>query len=348
MLNSFQHLLKEVSKVRISHQQKNNMNELSLIKKISSLIPDSSYIGDDTAYLEELGIVVTTDTLAEDIHFRLKTTSPFDLGYKSLAVNLSDIASDGAIPSYAFVSISLPKYIDENFVEEFYKGINTLASKYGVIIAGGDITGAEKLFINITAIGKTEGYKPARRNNAKAGDVVFVTGNLGSSRAGFEILENEKLFKEKISKEIFEKFKKAHTTPEPHVITGREILINSEKTPCMMDTSDGLADALFKIARASKVEIDIDKNLIPYDKDLKKIADIKNANLFDWILFGGEDYTLAGCIDKKTYENLYKKGLPVIKTGTVSGENKNGLVKIGEKIITEKTVIDKSFNHFSI
>ena len=154
--------------------------------------------------------------------------------------------------------------------------------------------------------------------------------------------------KKKISKKILEKFKKAHTAPEPHIITGREILTNSEKTPCMMDTSDGLADALYKIAQASKVEIDIDKNLIPYDKDLEKIADIKNSNVLDWILFGGEDYTLAGCIDEKTYKKLYKKGLPIIKIGMVFGENKNGLVKIGEKKITEKMLIDKTFNHFSI
>ena len=323
------------------------MNELNLIKKISEIIHDNTYIGDDTAHLEELGIVVTTDTLVENVHFRLKTTTPFDLGYKSLAVNLSDIASDGAIPVYAFISLSLPKYIDESFVEEFYKGINSLAAKYKVIIAGGDITGAEKLFINITAIGKTEGLPPARRKNAKVGDVIVATGNLGSSRAGFEILENEKLFSKKLPNEIIEKFKKAHTKPEPHIFLGREILLNSEKSPAMMDTSDGLADALFKIAQASKVAIEIDKNLIPYDKDLKKVAELSGANHFEWIFFGGEDYNLIAGISEQTYDKLVEKNLPVTKIGLVSGKNDEGLVKAGVITITEKTLTDKAFNHFS-
>ena len=133
------------------------MKELSLINLIKNKIENSSaYIGDDTAFLEELGIVVTTDTLVEDVHFRLKNTTPFDLGFKSMAVNLSDIASDGAIPSYAFVALSLPNYIDEKFVDEFYEGMKELCVRHGVTVAGGDITSSEKLFINITLIGKTQ------------------------------------------------------------------------------------------------------------------------------------------------------------------------------------------------
>ena len=170
------------------------MNELNLLKLIKNNIQNNSYIGDDTAYLEELGIVVTTDTLIEDVHFRIETTTPFDLGFKSMAVNLSDIASDGAIPAYAFVSLSLPDYVDENFVKEFYKGMDELCVRHGVTIAGGDITGADKLFINISLIGKMNGLSPARRNNAKVGDIVIATGFYGTSKAGFEILENEEKF----------------------------------------------------------------------------------------------------------------------------------------------------------
>ena len=314
------------------------MNELNLIKKISSIIPDNSYIGDDTAYFEELGVVVTTDTLVEDVHFRLKTTTPFNLGYKSMAVNLSDIASDGATPSYAFVSLSLPKYIDENFVEEFYKGMNELCSKYGVTVAGGDLTGAEKLFINITLIGKTNGLKPARRNNAKVGDVVAVSGVLGSSRAGLEILENPQKFAD-MPANIKEKFILAHQKPMPYVDLGRKILENSPLTPAMMDTSDGLGDAIFKIAQASKVSIEIDKSLIPVDKDLGKISGEKALN---WALFGGEDYTLAVCTDEKTAK-LFPE-LTII--GKVTSQNENGSVKIGDLEITEKILTTKSFQHF--
>lgn len=316
------------------------MNELELIKKISQLIPDNSYIGDDTAYLEELGIVVTTDTLVEDVHFRLNTTTPYNLGYKSMAVNLSDIASDGAIPSYAFVSLSLPKYIDENFVEEFYKGMNELCAKYGVIIAGGDVTGSEKLFINITVIGKTNGLYPARRSNAKVGDIVITTGFSGLSRAGFELLENPKKYND-MPDTIREKFILAHQKPTPYIELGRKILEKSQTAPAMMDTSDGLADGLFKIAQKSRVEIEIDKNLIPIDKDLEKIAGEKT---FEWVLFGGEDYTLLACVNEKTAEELSSE---VHIIGKVTDNNPTGVVKIiPDMVITEETLINKAFKHF--
>ena len=319
------------------------MNELSLIKKISSLIPQNSYIGDDTAYLKELGVVVTTDTLVEDVHFRLKTTTPYNLGYKSLAVNLSDIASDGAIPAYAFVSLSLPKYIDENFVEDFYKGMDELCSKYNVIIAGGDVTASEKLFINITVIGKTDGLSPARRDNAKVGDVVITTGSFGSSRAGLEILENSQKYNN-IPREVKQKFILAHQKPIPHLETGRKIVEYSAKIPAMMDTSDGLADALFKIAHASEVKIQVEEKLIPIDIDLEKIAEGKSL---EWALFGGEDYTLLACVDEKIVQKLGKE---VSIIGKVVSDNENAKVIVksqnNDVIIDEKSLQNKCFQHF--
>ncbi|MCR4880766.1 MAG: thiamine-phosphate kinase [bacterium] len=322
------------------------MNELSLIKKITSLIPDASYIGDDTAYLKESEMVVTTDTLVEDVHFRLKTTTPHNLGYKAMAVNLSDIASDGAIPAYAFVSLSLPKNIDESFVEEFYKGMNELCSKFGIIIAGGDVTGAEKIFVNITLIGKTNGFKPARRSCAKAGDVVIVTGILGSSRAGLEILENEEKFC-KVEKNVLEKFKNAHLRPFPYIDLGRKIVEQSKRTPAMMDTSDGLGDALFKISQSSNVAIEVMADKIPTDKDLGEIGEGK---ALEWALFGGEDYTLAACVEEDFGHKLAKETPEIQIIGKVIGKKANGLVKIiSDKTIyeiTEEMIINKAFRHF--
>ena len=326
------------------------MNELNLLNLIKKNISTDKYIGDDTAYLEELGLVVTTDTLVEDVHFRLKTTSPFDLGFKALAVNLSDIASDGAIPAYAFVSLSLPKYIDEKFIEEFYQGMKELAIRHAVTIAGGDITSSNKMFVNITVIGKTQDLKPARRNNARVGDIVIATGFYGTSRAGLEILENEILYNDEFPPFILEKFKKAHRKPEPHLGFGRIILQNSSTPPAMMDTSDGLADALFKIAQASKVEIQVEQNLIPTVPDLEEIAQIANANLLDWILFGGEDYTLVACVDSIVADKLAVDNIPIRKIGKVIAENEQGLVRIKTKendlLIDEKVLLNKAFNHF--
>lgn len=327
------------------------MKELSLIKKISQLIPNNSYIGDDTAYFDELGIVVTTDTLVEDVHFRLKNTTPFDLGFKSMAVNLSDIASDGAIPAYAFVSLSLPSYIDEKFVDDFYAGMNELCVRHGVTIAGGDITSSDKLFINICVIGKTEGLSPARRSNAKVGDIVIATGFYGTSKAGFEILENEEKFADKFPDFILEKFKKAHRKPEPHLGFGRIIRQNSTCPPAMMDTSDGLADALFKIAQSSGVEMEIEEELIPITPDLKEIANVLNANPMDWVLFGGEDYTLVACVESDVADKLAVKNIPIRKIGKVTTKNPAGLVKIksqtDEFLITQEVIENKTFDHFN-
>lgn len=326
------------------------MDELKLLQTIKNIIPNNDYIGDDTAYLQDLGLVVTTDTLVEDVHFRLKHTSAFDLGFKAMAVNLSDIASDGAIPAYALVSLSIPKSLNEQFIEEFYKGMNELCVRHNVSIIGGDITGGEKLFINITIIGKTLELKPARRNNAKVGDIVIATGFYGNSKAGFEILENEEKYKDEFPSFILEKFKKAHRKPEPHLGFGRIILQNSKNTPAMMDTSDGLADALFKIAQSSKIEMEIDQNLIPIDPDLKEIAGITNSDVNNWILFGGEDYTLVACVDEEAANKLAVKNIPIRKIGKVTATNETGLVKIisenSEILITEEIIKNKSFNHF--
>ncbi len=327
------------------------MKEFELINLIKNIIPESSkYIGDDTAYLQELGIVITTDTLVEDVHFRLKNTSAFDLGYKALAVNLSDIASDGAIPAYAFVALSLPNYVDEIFVQEFYEGLKELALRYGVIIAGGDITKGSKLFINITLIGKTMNLQPARRGNAKKGDIIVATGFYGSSKAGLEILENEANFIKTIPSFILEKFKKAHRKPEPHLGFGRIILQNSYTTPAMMDTSDGLADALFKIAQSSSVEIEIDANLIPMDPDLKNVAEICKENPLEWALFGGEDYTLVAAIENDTAEKLAKKNIPIRKLGKVINVVQKGFVRIETNsktvLLTQDIIENKTFNHF--
>jgi len=326
------------------------MNEAKVLQIINSQLAKNPFIGDDTAHLKELGLVATTDTLVEDIHFRLKTTTPHDLGFKAMAVNLSDIASDGAIPIYALISLSLPKYINENFIKEFYQGVNELCIRHNVTIIGGDVTGSNKLFINITLIGKTLNYEPARRSNANVGDVVIATGFYGTSKAGFEILENEHRFKDLFPDFILEKFKRAHNKPEPHIGFGRIILQNTKNTPAMMDTSDGLADTLIKIAQSSKVTMEIEKDLIPYDSDLKEIAKVVNADYFDWILYGGEDYTLVACVDENAADKLAVKNIPIRKIGRVVAKNKTGLVKIKsqeeEIILTEESVNNKIFNHF--
>ena len=139
------------------------MNEIKIIDTIKEIL-SNNYIGDDCAYLKDLNIVVTQDSLVEDVHFLRKSITPFQLGYKSVAVNLSDIYASGGIAKYLTVSLSLPKDIDSDFVKNFYEGAKSALN--GAEIVGGDITGSDKIFVSITAIGSTKGRRISSRKNA--------------------------------------------------------------------------------------------------------------------------------------------------------------------------------------
>ena len=268
------------------------MKEKDFINIIKNTLK-SEYIGDDCAYLKNLGIVITQDSLVEDIHFKREFATPYQIGYKAAMVNISDVCASGAEPAYLTVALSLPKDIENNFVEEFYKGLKDACCN--VEIVGGDITGSDKIYISITAIH-------------------------GSSAAGLQSLLNGRGEKN---------FETAHLMPAAQREFSKNIAEFINEDYAMMDTSDGLMDALSQIANESGVLIDIDFDKIPYDKELEKYKNYK-----DLILYGGEDYRLVATVsDPKNY--------------TVIGEVKEGLgVKIGSEIYKKEDVENKLFNHF--
>ena len=142
------------------------MKEDLFIDLIKKMLPESShFIGDDTAYVHKKDLILTQDTLIEDIHFRKSTISPYYLGRKAMAVNLSDIAAAGGEPSYALISLSMPEDIDENFIKEFYRGVNDISSEYGVLVVGGDLTRAFQTTISVCVLGFGNGLIPANRRN---------------------------------------------------------------------------------------------------------------------------------------------------------------------------------------
>ncbi len=323
------------------------MKEERFLNIIKEIIPESTdYIGDDTAYIPEKDLVLTQDTLVENIHFKLKTISPFYLGRKAVSVNLSDIAASGCVPLYILISLSMPKNINESFVKEFYKGVNSICKEYGVLVIGGDLTAAEKITISICAIGSGNGLTPACRKNAKDGDVVIVTGNFGSSAAGLFLLEDfhKKKF---VSNKIQTKFIKSHINPVPRINEGRKILEIASK-PAMMDSSDGLADALYKICLMSDVCMEISFDDIPYDPDILNIFD-DFETVKKQILLGGEDYELVAAVSKNAYEKI-KKEISVKKIGIVKKTKNNNHAYINfndNKInITSDFLNTAFFKHF--
>lgn len=269
------------------------MKELDFINIIKNQI-GNELAGDDCAYLRELGIVITQDSLVEDIHFKREWITPYQLGYKSVSVNISDILASGAKPEYITIALSLPPDIDGKFIKEFYRG----ASKalYGAKIAGGDITGAEKIFISIAAIGSTKERRISSRKNAKPGYVVISKGKFGLSTAGLKELISGGNNKELIN---------AHLEPKLDAKFSETIASKIDKDYAMMDTSDGLADALFKIAEASGVAIE--------------------ADYIDGI-FGAEDYNLVAAVPVDFLSELKDYDL----IGKVV-EKQDCILKIGNK-----------------
>lgn len=314
------------------------MKELEFLKIINKTLTKNSHLGDDCAYLEDLDIVVTHDSLVEDIHFSQKYSTPFQIGYKTIIVNISDIFASGAVPKYFTISISLPPDTNNKFIEDFYKACEDLSKKFNFEIIGGDITGGEKVFISACAIGITQGRKISSRRNAKTGDYVITTGVHGSSAAGLWLLQNP----DKITE--YKSLTNTHLFPNLNENLSREIATKAMEDYAMMDTSDGLADALFKIAQASNVSISIDFDKIPYDKDIEKVANIANVDFKDWIFYGGEDYQLVACVNKKTLDNLDSSTYTII--GKVTEQDKNALVSVKSNNNIQTITLTKTYNHF--
>ena len=313
------------------------MKELEFLEIIKDTLSVNSHIGDDCAYLKDLGIVITQDSMVEDIHFLTKFSTPFQLGYKAIMVNLSDIYASGALPKYVTISLSLPN-IDDSFVKEFYKACDDLSKEFGFEVIGGDITGSEKIFISICVIGLTKGRKISSRSHAKAGDYVVTTGVHGSSAAGLWLLQNKTSIHHS-------PFTIHHLMPVAQKEFSNEIAIKTDRDYAMMDTSDGLADALFKIAQASGVLISVDFDKIPYNKEIEDVAKMANVDFKDWVLYGGEDFQLVACLDEK---NLKKLNADYNIIGRVTEKEVDHFVEVnfGDNIEKIKD-LEKTYNHFS-
>ncbi len=306
------------------------MNEINLINKIKNTLK-SQYIGDDCAYLKDLGIVISQDSLVEDVHFSKHMMSPYQIGYKSVMVNLSDIAASGAKPAYLTVALSLPKQIKDDAVIDFYEGAKYALENLDVEIVGGDITGSDKLYISISVIGKTLNRKISSRSHAKIGHKIITSGVHGSSAAGLRILQNDL----EPDKDLI----KAHLMPVAQIDFAKQISEQIQEDYAMMDTSDGLFDALFKIGSASECTMSVDFERILYDPKIKEyFSDYK-----DLILFGGEDYQIVATVPVEL--------LPSLKDYIIIGEvlpKEDCVIKLNtdNKVKKFNDLSNKCFNHF--
>ena len=240
--------------------------------------------GDDTAVWQSGNgrELFTTDTVVEGIHFTRDTTPWRDLGWKAVAANISDVASMGGLPTYALITLGLPPETAVADVEEMYRGMLDIGNEYGMAIVGGDIVGSPLLFVTTALTGYTDS-DPMLRSNARPGDVVAVSGYVGSSGGGLKLM----LESPGSTGEAAEFLRQAHRRPWPAVRQGR--MLSQAGISTAMDVSDGLADDLSKLCSASGVAARILAADVPVHPMLRHAFP---DNCLDLALAGGEDYVL--------------------------------------------------------
>ncbi len=265
-------------------------------------------IGDDCAAIRYPGgncLLYTTDTLVENVHFSKSYFTYYDIGFKALAVNLSDIAAMGGIPQYCLVTLGITDGTGVKDVEEIYRGLKTIASEFDVKIIGGDIVKSPcGLVVSVTLTGKTLSGNGIRRSGAKPGDTVFCTGNFGDSAAGFFAL-NKKLAG-------WDELKRRHTRPRPRVKEGLFIaktgLANS-----MIDSSDGFDKSVRIICEESGVGCEIRLDKIPVSKTFENFSSGNRIDKNEYILSGGEEYELIFTASTENSGVFNKRFYPVGK-----------------------------------
>ena len=258
-------------------------------------------IGDDCAIIpkdENYDYVVTTDMLVENIHFIRSKITPFELGFKTLAVNLSDIAAMGAKPLYSFLSIAIPPDIEMEYLDQMLEGYKNLSKKYNVSLAGGDTTYSKTIILNVTVVGIIEKNKARLRNMAQTDDIICVTGFLGDSGGGLKIILDNLPLSDDVKYLL-----KCHNCPEPAVNEGIW-LANQTGVNAMLDISDGIASDLKHILKSSKKSAIIELDKLPISTQLQTFADKFNFNVIELATSSGEDYKLLLTIDKNSFSQI--------------------------------------------
>ena len=295
-------------------------------------------IGDDAAVWKNENnlTLATTDCLVENVHFTLETTNWHDLGWKALAINLSDIAAMGGLPRYALVTLGLPKETHTEDVLQLYTGMSELAEKYGTAIVGGDVSAAPAIFINITIIGQANKHVLAR-NMARSGEVIAVTGNLGSAAGGLKLLHShhQSSGEENVLCEAFLK-------PIPRLEIGT--LLVGEGVHCAIDISDGLVADLEHICQQSGVGAEIEIARIPQAPELTTFFD---AGALDLALSGGEDYELLFTAPSENMDQIIAKSpCQITVIGTITAKNP-GHIRLLAPDGQDIAISNRGWQHFA-
>ena len=344
------------------------MNEFDFIRQLREQVQSRTTssrvlagIGDDAAVISQsLGrdSVITSDLLIEEIDFHRDSTPPRLLGHKALAVSLSDIAAMGARPVYSLVSIGLTEEAwRSDFKDKFYEGYLALADRFGVTLAGGDISRSkEKIVIDSIVAGEVSTRSAIMRSGASPGDQVFVTGTLGGAAAGLKLIELGARIgsvppaspggsSEGSDDEAIQALLLRQLRPQPRV--GWGIVLGTEQlASAMIDISDGLSSDLAHLCAESGVGAVIDSASIPVDKNVIKLCGRRALDPLALALHGGEDFELLFTVSPQKAAHLPKlvDGTQMSRIGEIT--DKPGAIRIREKN-REWDLQPEGFEHFS-
>ncbi len=317
--------------------KKEKLSETELIKEIERLSSETQgfnksliikSIGDDCAIVKDKNrMLVSSDSITENVHFNFVLYNFYEIGKKSLLVNLSDIAAMGGIPRLFVLSLFLPAYVNEADIKQTLRGIIDAAKKYRVSLIGGNISKASEFSISATIIGDYKDKNVVKRYNSKKGEQVYVSGELGNSWMAFYLSSNKDyIFKNYLNlspedKKLIENFINKHKLPEPRINLGRK-LSGEKLAGSLTDISDGLVKDIFNvIGGGCGCEIYLDE--IPLNKELKYICMILNIEDYvDKAVSFGEDYELLWTSEKHKEKELLKlsksTGVKIKKIGYIN------------------------------
>lgn len=274
------------------------LGEFGFIDSLRRLLPEASGdlqigVGDDAAWWRPSsgnGILTTTDMLVSGVHFDLKTASAVDIGYKALAVNLSDLAAMGGKPACVYLGLGLPPELEKSWLDQFAAAFIKLARTYEVQLAGGDTVAAKELVISVTLTGVLTAAKPLRRSGALVGDDIYLSGTVGDSGLGLRLLQKH-LSAAGVPAAEIDFLQSRHRRPQPRLNLGLELAL-SGRVGAALDVSDGLIADLYHILTESGglgAEIVLQK--LPLSAAARRFIDSGNV-AYDELITGGEDFEL--------------------------------------------------------
>jgi thiamine-monophosphate kinase len=304
-------------------------------------------IGDDCAVLRpqaDMEWVITTDTQVEDVHFRRTWLTPYQIGWRAMAVNLSDLAAMGAQPFAALAALALPAATEEAFFEQFLDGVCELGLRFGCPLIGGNLArDPTHLSLTFTLLGRVPRGKAVRRGGARAGDEIWVSGRLGGSAAGLRTF----LQPIPLLDTVGTRLRRRYAQPQPRI---REALFlrASDQLTSLIDLSDGLAGDLGHICDESGVGAEIIAAALPLEPGVREVAAALGQDQLEYALRGGEDFELCctaipGALAPRREEFRRQFGIDLTPIGVITAERALRLVRAdGSRV----PLTPQGFDHF--